>query len=480
METDVSVKSEIPEKNPPEFNQLRQKRQQSFNRPEGLGFFARLRWYIWRGWLWVLLRAAEASWKRWLLIGAIALLAVIAYLFNPIEESPEYGLNHDFAIESAEFLSTIAGATDTPLQQGNKIEIYNNGDEFYPPMLEAIKQARSSVTIEAYIYWAGEIGRKFADALAAKRREGVPVKLLLDAVGSATISDEILKTLQDGGCEVRWYHPIHWYSLNRINNRTHRKSLIVDGQVGFTGGAGIADHWLGHAENPDHWRDIQIRLEGPAVGTLQSAFSRNWLETTRELISGNAFFPTQQNAGSLAVQSILSSPETGSSTVRIMYYLSIVGARKSILIANPYFIPDKQASKILIEARRRGVAVKIMVSGIHNDTKVARYNTTRLYGPLLEAGVEIYEYNQTMLHHKFMVCDGVWATVGTANFDSRSFALNDENNVCVYDHEFAKQWEEIFRRDLPACQPVTLDGWRNRGVATRFFESLFYLLRSQA
>jgi cardiolipin synthase len=464
----------------PESEQLRQIEQQARVVPMRLSLVARVRWYIWRAWLWVLVRTARFTWKHWLLVATLVLLVVVAYLFNPIEKSPNYGLNHDFGIESAEFLPTIAGATDTPFLSGNKIEIYNNGDEFYPPMLDAIKQARSTVTIEAYIYWAGQIGQKFADALAAKRREGKSVKILLDAVGSSTISKEILKTLEDAGCEVRWYHPVRWYALNRINNRTHRKSLILDGRVGFTGGAGIADHWLGHAENPDHWRDIQIRLEGPAVAPLQAAFTRNWLETTGELISGDAFFPQYNTGGPLAVQSILSSPETGSSTVRIMYYLSIVCARKSILIANPYFIPDAQATKILTDAKRRGVDVKIMVSGIHNDTRVARYNTTRLYGPLLEAGVEIYEYNQTMLHQKFMVCDGVWSTVGTTNFDSRSLALNDENNVCVFDRDFAARWETIFRNDLPACQRVTLDAWRNRGVLTQMGEWLFFLLRSQA
>lgn len=463
----------------PEFEQLQQIEQQSEQMPQGLGIVARIRWHIWRALLWVLLRFAKFTWKRWLTIGLLALLVIVGFLFNPVEESPEYGLNHDFAIESAEFLPTISGATDTPFLPGNKIEIYNNGDQFYPPMLEAIQQAQSTVTIEAYIYWAGQIGKKFAEALALKRREGKSVKILLDAVGSSSISDDILKTLKDAGCEVRWYHPIHWYSLNRINNRTHRKSLIIDGLVGFTGGAGIADHWEGNADSPDHWRDIQIRLTGPAVATLQAAFSRNWLETTGELISGEGFFPKISEDGPLAVQSILSSPETGSSTVRIMYYLSIVCARKSIFIANPYFIPDAQATKILVDAKRRGVDVKVMVSGIHNDTLLARYNTTRLYGPLLEAGVEIYEYNQTMLHQKYMVCDGVWSTIGTTNFDSRSLALNDENNVCVYGDDFAGKWETIFRNDLPACQRITLEAWQHRGVKTRLGEALFFLLRSQ-
>jgi cardiolipin synthase len=470
---------EMPEEAPLEIEELRHTQQRAVVMPKDLGFVGRVRWRVWRIWLWLLMRAAKASWKHWLLIGTLALLVVAAFLFNPIEESPEYGLTHEFGIESTEFLPTISGATDTPFLPGNKIEIYNNGDQFYPPMLEAISQAQSSVTIEAYIYWAGDIGRKFADALAAKGKSGVTVKILLDWVGSATISDEIMEKLKGGGCEVQWYHPLHWYSINRVNNRTHRKSLIIDGRIGFTGGAGIADHWLGNAQDPDHWRDIHIRMEGPAVMPLQSGFARNWLETTGEIISGDKFFPSLKADGPLAVQSILSSPETGSSTVRIMYYLSIVSARKSIFIANPYFIPDKQAIKILIDAKRRGVDVKIMVPGKHNDALLARYNTTRLYGSLLEAGVEIHEYSPTMLHQKYMVCDGIWTTVGTSNFDSRSFALNDENNVSVYERDFAAKWEEIFHRDLSASQRVTLEAWRNRGLTTRLGEWLFFLLRSQ-
>ena len=469
----------MPEETSLEIEELHDTWQRAVVLPKDLGLVGRVRWRVWRVWLWLLMRAAEASWKHWLLIGMLALLVVAAFLFNPIEEAPEYGLNHHFGIESAEFLPTISGATDTPFLPGNKIEIYNNGDQFYPPMLEAINQAHNSVTVEAYIYWGGDIGRKFADALAAKRQSGVTVKILLDWVGSATISDEILEKLESGGCEVRWYHPLHWYSINRVNNRTHRKSLIIDGRIGFTGGAGFADHWLGNAQDPDHWRDIHIRIEGPAVMPLQSGFARNWLETTGEIISGDIFFPSLKDDGPLAVQSILSSPETGSSTVRIMYYLSIVSARKSIFIANPYFIPDKQAIKILIDAKRRGLDVKIMVSGEHNDARLARYNSTRLYGSLLEGGVEIHEYKPTMLHQKYMVCDGIWSTVGTSNFDSRSFALNDENNVCVYDRDFAAKWEEIFQRDLSACQRITLEAWRNRGLTTRLSEWLFFLLRSQ-
>ncbi len=382
-----------------------------------------------------------------------------------------------FAIDSEEFLASISGVTDTPFQPGNRIDILTNGDQIYPPMLLAIEQARQSITIEAYIYWGGEIGLRFAKALGAKAAEGLPVKILLDSVGSHTISGEILDALEEGGCEVAWYHPVLWYTVDRINNRTHRKSLIVDGRIGFTGGAGIADHWLGNAENPDHWRDTQIRVEGPAVAMLQAAFVRNWHETTGELVAGSAFFRIHEPAGHLSALSILSWPETGSSTIRAMYELSIECARKSIWIANPYFIPDGEAIEALAAAKRRGVDVKIMVSGKHNDNRVARLNSSRLYGKLLEAGVAILEYDRTMMHHKYMVGDGVWSTVGTANFDNRSFSLNDENNVCVSDREFALEWEKRFRIDMEACSVVTLDDWNRRGVLERIAERLVSIFR---
>ncbi len=439
----------------------------------------RVRHLLWLVWFWVFGQAAKDSSKMWTFIALLVVATILAFLFAPTEEPPEYGLDHEFTIESEEFLPSITGVTDTPFLPGNRIEVLNNGDEFYPSMLKAIEQAQHSITIEAYIYWAGETGRLFAEALAAKARAGIPVKILLDAVGSATISQELLDILENGGCKVEWYHRVFWYTIDRINNRTHRKSLIIDGRIGFTGGAGIADHWLGHAQDPQHWRDIQIRIEGPAVAPLQTAFVRNWLETTGEVVSGPEYFPVIEPAGSLAVQSILSSPETGSSTVRLMYYLSIVCARKSIFIANPYFIPDKQAIKVLTDARRRGVDVKIMVSGIHNDNFLARRNSTRLYKGLLEAGVEIYEYNHTMLHQKYMVCDGLWATVGTTNFDSRSFALNDENNVCVYNREFAAQWEQIFQKDLQVCQQIELEQWRRRGLIIKAGELLAGLFENQ-
>lgn len=449
-------------------------------RPKGVpGWWGRLRALIWSWWLWAVVAAGFYINHRSGTALGFAITAFLLYLFAPREGSLSYGLDHEFAIESDEFRSTVFGATGAAFLRGNTFDIYNNGDQFYPAMMEAVEQATRSITIEAYIYWQGHIGMRFAEALSARAREGLPVKILLDAVGSSTIGADILKMLEEGGCRVEWYHPVRWYNLNRVNNRTHRKSLIIDGRIGFTGGAGIADHWLGSAEDEHHWRDIQVRIKGPAAMTLQTGFARNWLETTGEMVSGPDYFPPPEEVGELAIQSLLSSPETGTSTVRVMYYLSIVCARKSILIANPYFVPDRAALDILIEARRRGVAVKIMVAGVHNDSRLARFNSTRLYGPLLRHGVEIYEYNRTMLHHKYMVCDGVWSTVGTTNFDNRAFALNDENNVCLYDRGVAAEFERVFANDLAACTRVEIETWRRRGVLTKTTEAFASLLKEQ-
>ena len=405
---------------------------------------------------------------------------MVSYLIAPRVAPPRFGLDHEFSIDSQEFVATIAGASGSPFLTGNTLALLNNGDGFYPPMLEAVKGARYSITIEAYIYWAGEIGAVFAEALADRAKAGCRVKILLDAIGSASIGPEILDTLEAGGCQVAWYNPLRWYTLGRLNNRTHRKSLIVDGQVAFTGGAGIADHWRGNAAGPDEWRDMQIRLEGPGVVPLQTGFAHNWQQTTGELLSGDRYYPIISERGSLAVQTLLSSPETGASNVRTVYYLSIVCARESIYIANPYFVPDPVAIETLIEAKQRGVDVRIMVSGIRNDNWLARHNSVRLFGRLLIAGIEIQEFNRTMLHHKTMVVDRRWVTLGTANFDNRSFAHNEESNVCCLDTRLAQELHDVFLDDIHGCERLTLEQWRRRGAWARTQEFLAAFLQEQA
>jgi cardiolipin synthase len=412
-------------------------------------------------------------------IGAGA-MSLVSYLIAPAAPPPRYGLDHEFSIDSSQFPATVAGASGAPFVSGNRVELLNNGDAFYPRMLAAIERASTSITIEAYIYWAGEIGQQFATALADRARAGCKVKILLDAIGSSSIGADILDVLEGGGCQIAWYNPVRWYSLGRFNNRTHRKSLIIDGRLAFTGGAGIADHWRGNARNPDEWRDMQIGVVGPAVIPLQTGFAHNWQQTTGELLTGDEFYPLVEPAGSLAVQTLLSSPETGASSVRTMYYLSIVCARRSIFIANPYFIPDPVAIDTLIDAKQRGVDVRIMVSGIRNDNWLARHNSVRLFGRLLEAGIDIQEFNRTMLHHKTMVVDGRWVTVGTTNFDNRSFAHNEESNVCFFDEDLAARLHQVFADDLLGCQRVRIEEWRRRGVWARCQELVASLLQEQA
>lgn len=449
-------------------------------KPKGIAtLWTRVRRLLWSWWLWSLLVVYLIDQREWWWALGVAIWSLICSLSTPIEFPPQYGLDLDLEVGSQEFLDTMAGAGGISFLNGNTIEVLNNGDRFYPAMLKAIEAAQRSITIEAYIYWAGEIGMTFATALAAAAQRGVRVKILLDAVGSATIGQEILDVLKNGGCHLAWYNPFRFTTIRRINNRTHRKSLICDGRVGFTGGAGIADHWTGDAQDDQHWRDLQIRIEGPAVRPLQSGFSQNWLEATGELVSGPDFYPTPVAAGPLALQTIMSSPETGASTVRVMYCLAISAARSSIDIANSYFVPDHVSIDLFRDAVKRGVRVRIMVAGVTNDTLLARLNSVRLYGALLDAGVELLEYNRTMMHHKIMIVDGLWSTVGTANFDNRSFSHNEESNVCVCDAAVAKELTETFERDAAVCQRVTKDGWQRRGIGEKTLEALASFVQDQ-
>lgn len=443
------------------------------------GIWRRARWLIWSWIVWAVAGGYAFYNESWTAAFACFLMAWLSYVITPREQPPSYGLDHETTVASAEYMPSIVGLTGSGFRRGTKVDLLNNGDEFFPAMLAAVAGARASVTIEAYIYWQGTIGMAFARALAERAQAGVSVKILLDAVGSSTIGTEILKTLEAGGCQLAWFNPIHWYSLGRFNYRTHRKSLIVDGRIGFTGGAGIADQWCGHAEDAEHWRDMQIRLEGPGVTPLQTGFAQNWLQTTTELVSGPRFFPEECPVGDMAVQTMLSSPRTGASEARLLYYYSIVCARQSVHIANPYFVPDQAGIDTLVDASKRGVVVKVMVSGRHNDNWLARQNSMRIFGALLKAGVEIYQYNRTMLHQKTMVVDGKWATIGSANFDNRSFAFNEESNVSFIDPRLVHQLETIFNDDLAACERLTLAQWKSRGLWARLQEFVAVFFEDQ-
>jgi cardiolipin synthase A/B len=449
-------------------------------KPKGVAtLWTHIRRLLWSWWPWALLCVYFIDQRNWWAAFGISMWAGVCSLSTPVEFPPQYGFDHGLTVNDPEFLNTMAGAAGVPFLPGNSLALLNNGDRFYPAMLKAIEQARYSITIEAYIYWAGEIGLRFAGALAAAAQRGVRVKILLDAVGSQSVGNEILQTLEKGGCHVAWYNPIRWNHLRRINNRTHRKSLIVDGVIGFTGGAGIADHWTGDAQDDKHWRDLQIRIEGPAVRPLQSGFAQNWLECTSELVTGPMFYPPPQPAGPLALQTIMSSPETGASTVRVMYCLAISAARESIDIANPYFVPDHVSIDLFRDAVTRGVRVRVMVAGVSNDTLVTRFNSVRLYGALLDAGVELYEYNRTMMHHKIMMIDGLWSTIGTANFDNRSFSHNEESNVSMSDEAVTAALTRSFEEDLSVSERMTKERWQRRGLPHKAVEMLASFVQDQ-
>jgi cardiolipin synthase A/B len=381
-----------------------------------------------------------------------------------------YHMKHQFGVHDLAFLQTMYALTGAPLSEGNCVEVLKNGVQIFPSMLGAIRNAQKTINLEFYIYWDGEIGRMFAEALAERARAGVKVKVILDAVGSAQISRALVEFLQRNGIDVEWYHPLRWYTLRRFNHRTHRKLLIVDGRIGFSGGVGIADEWRGDADAQDHWRETMIRVEGPVVTQMQFAFMDNWIKSRGELLTGLDYFPQVEPCGPHLTQVIKSSPSEGSSTVKLMYTISIVCATQSIWISNAYFVPDTDTLRALEGAVRRGVEVRVIVPGKYTDVPIVRSASHLYYETLLRHGIRIFEYQPTMMHAKTMVVDGIWSTIGSSNFDDRSFRLNDEVNVNVYDAAIAAQLEAMFRDDLAHSEEIKLPKWFARGRFARLKE----------
>jgi cardiolipin synthase len=390
-----------------------------------------------------------------------------------------YHMKHQFAIADLAFLQTMHALTGAAISAGNKVEVLKNGVRFFPSMLTAIRAAKKTINLEFYIYWDGTVGREFAEALAERARAGIAVKIVLDAVGSVRMSQALIDFMSRNGVDLEWYHPLRWYTLSRANHRTHRKLLIVDGEVGFTGGAGIADEWLGDAESKEHWRDTMIRVEGPVVTQLQFAFMDNWVKSRGELLTGLDYFPAVEPRGSQLTQVIKSSPTEGSSSVKLLYIISIVSATKSIWISNAYFIPDSDTIRALEGAVRRGVDVRVIVPGEFTDVPIVRQASRWHYESLLRHGIRLFEYQPTMMHAKTMVVDGIWSTIGSSNFDDRSFRLNDEVNVNVYDVEVAEQMETMFREDLSKSEEVKLGKWFRRPAFDRMKEKLAELFKPQ-
>jgi cardiolipin synthase len=366
-----------------------------------------------------------------------------------------------------------------PLVDGNRVDTLVNGREIFPAMLAAIKSARKTVTFETYIYWSGRIGKEFADALADRARSGVRVHVLVDWVGSSRMDSKYLDTMKKAGVEIEKYHPPRWYTLHKLNNRTHRKLLVVDGRVGFTGGVGIADEWDGNAEDPAHWRDTHFRLEGPAVAQMQAAFVDNWLKVTGNVLDGRDYFPPETVVGPELGQVFKSSREGGSESMHLMYLLSTVSAARNIDLAMAYFVPDELTETALVEALARGVKFRMIMPGPHTDTEVLRKASRAKWGRLLRAGAEIYEYQPTMFHCKVLVVDGIWSSVGSTNFDNRSFRLNDEANLNVYSRAFAERQVALFNDDLKRSRRITFEEWEQRPWTEKLQERIQSLMDSQ-
>jgi cardiolipin synthase len=375
--------------------------------------------------------------------------------------------------------SAHALANPTPVK-GNRIELLQNGDEIYTAMLAAIEGARRTINLESYIFWSGRIGSRFRDALAEAARRRVEVRVLLDAIGSSSkLAAGDLRAMRQAGCRVELFHPLAPWMLDSINNRTHRRVLVVDGRVAFTGGAGIADVWLGNADTPEHWRDTAVRVEGPVVAEFQSAFQETWGEARGETLVGDRFYPRLELSGPAQAQVLTSTRRATSSATKLLYAVSIAAATEKILIANSYFVPDSDSIRLFAEAVRRGVDVRILVPGKVNDVPVTKAAGKSGLGQLLQAGIRVYEYQPTMLHTKTMVVDGLFATVGSTNFDNRSFRLNEELNLTVYDADFARRLEESFREDLKHSRPYTYLAWSQRPLRERLIEWIVAPIRSQ-
>jgi len=407
------------------------------------------------------------------------LVVVVALNFATPSKQLERKIEHRYAVRDPQFRREMGVMLGPSIIPGNHVTDLQNGEEIFPAMLEAIRGAQHTITFETYIYWEGEVGQWFADALSERAKAGVTVNVTIDWVGSASMDQSQLEEMEDAGVHVERYRPLHWYNLARMNNRTHRKLLVVDGRVGFTGGVGIGDPWQGHAQDPEHWRDVHFRIEGPVVAQMQSAFNDNWIKTTGHLLNGEQYFPPLERRGDMDAHMFISSPAGGSESMHLMYLMAIAAAEHTIDLSAAYFIPDELITKALVAARHRGVRIRVLVPGKNTDSDAARLASKSGWGPLLLAGVEIYEYEPTMFHNKVLIVDREMVSLGSTNFDLRSFRLNDEASLNVYDHAFAERMTQVFEHDLGPTRRYTYETWKHRPWSEKLKEIFVIPIRSQ-
>lgn len=393
-----------------------------------------------------------------LLIGACARLSGHLAL-------PEMG------VQDPSFPLTLGAYTEAATTGGNRVDVLLNGEQIFPAQLKAIRAARKTITYAQYFLEDGSPGREVVDALSERCRAGVHGHVLLDGIGSLNMPPELRGVLERSGCEVAVFHPLSPFAIDDLNNRNHRRILVVDGRIGFTGGSGASSKWMGDGRRTGYWRQTDVRIEGPVVSDLQAAFAESWRQTTGRILGGEGYFPREPERGRVVAQIVRSSPRRGSSAMYMMFLLAISSAHRSIAITNPYFVPDEQITEAMVRARERGVRVTLLLPG-DIDHKIVKEASRAGFSRLLDAGVAIHEYQAGLLHAKMMTVDGVWGTIGSSNLDNRSLALNDELNLVVYNREMVAQLDRVFAADLTRSRPISSERWQSRGLWERLIELL--------
>ena len=378
------------------------------------------------------------------------------------------------------FLRAAEALTGAPISNGDEVELLINGDAIFPVYLETIREAQRTLCLLTYVYWRGEIATEVAGALSERARAGVEVNLIIDAMGGVKIEKDLVEEMSEAGVRISRFRPPKPYAARRIANRTHRKILVADGEVGLTGGVGIAEEWTGDAQDPDHWRDTHVRVRGPVVRGLFGAFAENWLEATGEVLVGEGYLPDipdREEGGPMMV--VRSSAGVGDTNVEALYYLAIAAARERLDLTAAYFVPRPAFIDALCDAAQRGVRVRVLVPGPNIDKPPVWVAGRVSYDQLIDCGVELYEYQPTMLHAKSMVVDGAWSSVGSVNFDNRSFQLHDEATLCVLSEAFAGELTDQFERDLERSDRIDPERWKDRGAFQRAGESALKLARRE-